>query len=233
MTLVLVRLLEPPWQREARADDLQPALRSPLFYFAHGLRSFNSRGITAGCREMNMQVVDVRRREQLFQDWFDLLAIDQSIIHHHCVRIERPHCKDAAAQLFRNLIHLVVGLIAFTHKDGKPHPIRRIDRMMFVIDQQKLLAWLRVREANPARIFAIDCPAHSALGRKIDVRQVEKVGKILSWQPGDSKGHGCCSFSGENHFAPATDRNHPIPEHLASRDLMPTQTGSTSLVSIG
>ena len=51
--------------------------------------------------------------------------------------------------------------------------------MMFVIDQQKLLAWLRVREANPARIFAIDCPAHSALSREVEIRQAEKVGEIF------------------------------------------------------
>src|SRR5450755_1938900 len=38
--------------------------------------------------------------------------------------IERPHGKDAVAQLFRNLIHFIVGLIAFTHKNRKPHPIR-------------------------------------------------------------------------------------------------------------
>jgi hypothetical protein len=52
--------------------------------------------------------------------------------------------------------------------------------MMFVIDQQKLFAWLRVREANPARIFAIDCPAYSAVSRKIEVGQVEKVSEAGS-----------------------------------------------------
>jgi hypothetical protein len=66
--------------------------------------------------------------------------------------------------------------------------------MMFVIDQQKLFAGLRVREANSARILAVDSPAHCALSRKIDVRQIEKMIEFFSWQPEDTKGHPCCSF---------------------------------------
>jgi hypothetical protein len=52
--------------------------------------------------------------------------------------------------------------------------------MMFVVDQQELFARLRVGKADPARIFAVDCAANSALGRKIGVRQVEQVSEILS-----------------------------------------------------
>jgi hypothetical protein len=137
----------------------------------------------------------------------------QSIVDHHCLGIEGPHCKNAVAQLFRDLIHLVVGLVAFAHKDRKPHPIRRIDGMMFVVDQQKLFAWLRIRETHPARIPAIDGPAHSALSCKIDVRQGEKVSEILSWQPDDTKGHGNCPLQVKITFTPETDRSHPIPEH--------------------
>jgi len=86
--------------------------------------------------------------------------------------------------------------------------------MMFVIDQQQLLAWLRVRKTDPARIFAIDGPAHSALGRKIDVGQIEKVSEIFGWQPEDTKGHGVVPFGVKITFAAATDRSHPIPGRL-------------------
>ena len=50
------------------------------------------------------------------------------------------------------------------------HAIGRIDGMMLVVDQQEFLTWLRVREANTARIFAIDSSAHAALSRKLAVR---------------------------------------------------------------
>ena len=55
--------------------------------------------------------------------------------------------------------------------------------MMFVIDQQKLLARLRVRETDPARIFAIDGAANAALGRKIGVGQLEKVSEFSAGKP--------------------------------------------------
>src|ERR1700733_6079059 len=74
--------------------------------------------------------------------------------------------------------------------------------MMFVVYQQKLLASLRIREADPARILAVDCPANSALSRKLGVREREKVSEIVGRQPEDTKGHGVGPFLGENHFTP-------------------------------
>src|SRR4051812_46024746 len=67
------------------------------------LRSFDSRRIAASCREVNMQIVDPRRLEKVRQNRLKLSSIDQSVINHHSVRIERPHCKNAAAQL-ENLV---------------------------------------------------------------------------------------------------------------------------------
>jgi CO dehydrogenase nickel-insertion accessory protein CooC1 len=61
---------------------------------------------------------------------------------------------------------------------------------MFIVDQQKLLTRLRIREADPARIFAVDYPANSALSRKLGVREREKVSEIVGRQPEDTKGHG-------------------------------------------
>src|SRR6185437_5863221 len=86
----------------------------------------------------------------------------------------------------------------------KPHPIGRVDGMVFIVDQQKLLTRLRIREADPARIFAVDCPANSALSRKLGVREREKVSEIVGRQPEDTKGHGVGPFLGENHFT------HPL-----------------------
>jgi hypothetical protein len=86
--------------------------------------------------------------------------------------------------------------------------------MMFVIDQQKRFACLRVREANSARILAVGCPAHSTLSRKIEVRQVEKMSEFFSRQPEDTKVMDVAPFQVKITFAPATDRSHPIPEHL-------------------
>jgi hypothetical protein len=66
--------------------------------------------------------------------------------------------------------------------------------MMFVIDQQKLFARPRVREADPAGIFAVDCPAHATSSRKIEIRQIEKMREFFSWQPENAKGHGAGPF---------------------------------------
>jgi hypothetical protein len=84
---------------------------------------------------VDVQIVDMRGREQAFDDGFDLLPVDQSVIDHHPPGIERPHGKPALAELFGNFIHPVAGLIAFAHEDRKPHPIRRVDGMALVIDQ--------------------------------------------------------------------------------------------------
>ena len=49
------------------------------------LRSFHSGGIAAGCRKVDMQIVDTRRREEVFQHRFDLFAVGQAVIDHHCL----------------------------------------------------------------------------------------------------------------------------------------------------
>ena len=80
------------------------------------LRPFYFRGVAASCSKVDMQIVDTRRREQFFYHRFDFLPVDQSVIDNHYASIERPHCKHAFAELFRNFINFVVGLIALPLK---------------------------------------------------------------------------------------------------------------------
>jgi hypothetical protein len=83
---------------------------------------------------------------------------------------------------------------------------------MLVVDEQKLLTGLCIREANPARIIAVGCAAHAAHSRKISVGQPEKMGELIGWQSNDAKVHVTAPFLSVIILAATADPSHPIPE---------------------
>src|SRR5262249_16297461 len=95
-------------------------------------------------------------------------------------------------QLFGHLVHRAVRLFALTHENRKAHAVRRSDAVMLVVDEQQLVAWPRVGEANSARIARgalVGDAADSTACHQLLVGQCKQIGELMGWQATDTKAH--------------------------------------------
>ena len=87
------------------------------------------------------------------------------------------------AQLLRHAVHFVECFLALAHIDRIAHAVRRGDRVMFVIDQDQLVARVCVGEANSAGTGPVSNPPHRALRRQRLVGFLEKQSDITDGKP--------------------------------------------------
>jgi hypothetical protein len=83
--------------------------------------------------------------------------------------------------------------------------------MMLVVDEQKLLTRLRVREANPARIIAIGCAPNAAYCASSESDSSNRWAKSQAGNPTMRKFMLVLLF-GVITLAAATRLSHPFPE---------------------
>src|ERR1700722_1629957 len=70
--------------------------------------------------------------------------------------------------------------------------------MVLVVDEDQLVAGLRVGQAHPTRgsgIARLGNPPHRALLGKLGIGQLEEMGETFGRQAGDAKAHGTLPMS--------------------------------------
>src|SRR5690242_6005440 len=105
--------------------------------------AFHPRRIAAGRGEVDVEIGGVGVGEELPDRRFQFTAFSEEPAHYHGVTVEGAHRDRAETQLLRHLVHHIVLLFALPHIYRKAHAIRRVHRMMLVIDEEKLVARLR------------------------------------------------------------------------------------------
>src|ERR1700676_954318 len=172
-----------------RQSSSQPTGRTAVYGWSGPL---DPGGIAAGGREVGMQIYRLGISEEPLNCRLHLAPLHQLPAEHHCIPVERTKGELAHAQLLRHLIDGIIGLLALADVDCKTHAVRRMDGMVLVIDEQKLVAFPRIRQTDAAGVAR--CPAvgdspDGSLERQLFVRQIEEMGELLGWQASDAEGH--------------------------------------------
>ncbi len=110
---------------------------------------------------------------------------------------EPAHGERASAQLVGHGINGVEGFFTLAYINRKPHPVRRLDGVVFVVDEDHLVAGRCVGEADAARGGPVGDFPDGAVRRKLRVRQREKMYELLGFEAADAKGHDVLLCGGQ------------------------------------
>ena len=106
--------------------------------------------------------------------------------------------------------------------------------MMLVIDEQELVAWTGIREADAARIAGralVRDASDGAMRRKVRIRKREQVREALGRQAGNAKVHRSSPSAAHDNMEKRWSRTHPISVESPTWRFDPSQAGCESLCS--
>jgi hypothetical protein len=88
----------------------------------------------------------------------------------------------ADAQLLRHLVDGIVRFFPSAHVDGESHAVRGIDAMVLMVNEQELVAFARIGQADStgiAGLSSVGSSANRALPREFFIGKLEQMVELL------------------------------------------------------